>query len=108
MTIAADLDNSRSGGLIPALFFLAPLVTTAVPRLTPGLFVLIGCALIVASLRQGFGWRQLLQPCLLLSLCVFMNATWALDPSVTLGSCSGRLLFSVGTTERHEFGFWPR
>ena len=95
--MSADLgiDRSKVGTrLFPAVFFLAPLLTAAVPRLTPLFLPLIGMALIVAAIRRGASWRGLLQPsaalamCLLFSLYVFLNATWALDQGEAFGKAA--------------------
>jgi hypothetical protein len=62
---SADLDISSSGRvqpIIPAIFFLSPLVSSAVPRLTWLFLPLIAIALIVPALRRGTDWRQLIQP----------------------------------------------
>ena len=73
-----------------ALFFLAPLVTSALPRLTHLLLPISGSALIIASWRRGASPRQLLQPsaalalCLLLTVYVFINSLMALDQGAAL------------------------
>jgi O-antigen ligase len=94
---SADLDISRSGRvqpIIPAIFFLSPLVSSAVPRLTWLFLPLIAIALIVPALRRGTDWRQLIQPniallaVLLVVLYVFLNATWAVDRGVAFGKAA--------------------
>ncbi len=78
--------TSPNGPVIPALFFLSPLVTSAAPRLTWLFLLLIAVAFIVAFLRQGGDWRQLFQPnavliaFLVLAAYVFLSTTWAADP----------------------------
>jgi O-antigen ligase len=85
---AAGLNSSRAEvnrPLTSILFFLSPLVTSAVPLLTWLFFPLIVIALVVPALRRGCEWRQLLPPnpalaaFLLLALYVFLNAAWAAD-----------------------------
>src|SRR4029450_11341458 len=58
------------------------------PRLTPFFFALVGIALIVAALRHGIGWQQLLPRgqalqalavWLLLGAYVGLNATWSME-----------------------------
>lgn len=93
----ADLNISRSDrvhAIIPAIFFLSPLVASAVPRLTWLFLPLIATALIVPVLRRGSEWRQLIQPntalvaVLLVVLYVFLNATWAADRGVAFGKAA--------------------
>ena len=83
--------HTKSGSpLFVALFFLAPLVKSALPRLTPLLLPILGSALIIASWRRGASPRQLLQPsaalalCLLLTVYVFINSLMALDQGAAL------------------------
>jgi O-antigen ligase len=77
-----------SNPLVLAVFFFSPLVTSVAPRLTPLFFVLVSIALIVAALRRGVGWRQLLPRgralqalavWLLLAAYVCLNATWSVE-----------------------------
>ena len=93
VSIAASsgVTRTKSGSpLFVALFFLAPLVTSALPRLTPLLLPILGSALIIASWRRGASPRQLLQPsaalalCLLLTVYVFINSLMALDQGAAL------------------------
>ena len=93
MSIAASsgVPRTKSGTpLFVALFFLAPLVTSALPRLSPLLLPILGSALLVASWRWGANPRKFLQPslalalCLLLTVYVFMNSLMALDQGVAL------------------------
>ena len=74
--------------LLLAVFFFSPLATSVAPRLTPFFFALAGIALIVAALRRGIGWRQLLPRgqafqalavWLLLAAYVGLNATWSVE-----------------------------
>lgn len=64
MSKAAGLNSRRLDGsrAIAPMFFLTPLVTSAVPRLTWFFFFLVAIALIVPFLRRGGDWRQLIRP----------------------------------------------
>ena len=88
---SSGVARTKSGSpLFVALFFLAPLITSALPRLTPLLLPILGSALVIASWRQGASPRQLLQPsatlalCLTLTVYVFINSLMALDQSAAL------------------------
>jgi hypothetical protein len=92
--VSADLNISRSDrvqAIIPAIFFLGPLVSSVVPRLTWLFLPLIATALIVPVLRRGSDWRLLIQPnttliaVLLVVVYVFLNATWAVVRGVAFG-----------------------
>jgi O-antigen ligase len=78
-------------GFVISLFFLSPLVTSAVPRLTWLFLPLIAVALIVPFLRRGHGWRQLIEPTtdgmalFLVAVYVLLGAIWAAAPSAALG-----------------------
>ena len=80
--------------IIPVVFFLSPLVASAVPRLTWLFFLLIATSLIVPALGREGAWRQLTEPnaplvaLLLLLIYVFLNATWAVDRGVAIGKAS--------------------
>ena len=84
------------------MFFLTPLVTSAVPRLTWFFFFLVAIALIVPFLRRGGDWRQLIRPSaasiglLLIALYAFISAAWAADPRAASGEAS--LLLAVVLT----------
>ena len=77
--------TKRGSPLFVALFLLAPLVTSALPRLTPLFLLILGSVLIIASWRRGASPRHLLQPSaalalsLLLTVYVFINSLMALD-----------------------------
>ena len=108
MSDVATLNNVRShtrrGTL--ALFFLTPVVISAVPRLTWLFLPLIAIALSVPVLRRRGEWRQLFQPntafiaVLLVAIYIFLNATWAADQGAALGSCSsfGAALFTLAAS----------
>ena len=103
MSLSARVESYRPytirSALIPALFFLTPVVTTAVPRVTWLFFPLIAFSLILAGVRRGGEWQQLIQPnpaliaCLLVAGYVLLNASWAADPGTALGD--GVLLTAV-------------
>jgi O-antigen ligase len=86
--------SDRIRPIIPVVFFLSPLVASAVPRLTWLFFLLIATSLIVPALGREGAWRQLTEPnaplvaLLLLLLYVFLNATWAVDRGVAIGKAS--------------------
>jgi O-antigen ligase len=78
--------------LVPTLFFVSPLATSVAPRLTPFLFAIVAITLIVAAVRKGAPWRELLprtpalSACLLLATYVCVNSTWSVD----LGGAFGK------------------
>ena len=86
--------SDRIRPIIPVVFFLSPLVASAVPRLTWLFFLLIATLLIVPALGREGAWRQLTEPnaplvaLLLLLLYVFLNATWAVDRGVAIDKAS--------------------
>jgi hypothetical protein len=89
-----DNISSSKGRLITSvLFFLSPLVTSAVPLLTWLFLPLIAIALSVPALRRG-AWRELIQPnaaliaLLLVTLYVLLNATWAVNRGFAFGSAA--------------------
>lgn len=94
--------------LLPALFFLTPLITSVLPRTTPLFIPLIFLTLYVGARRRELTLRELLLPsaaflaCLLFSLYVFINAAFALDQNMALGKAaillSATLLVFAGTT----------
>jgi O-antigen ligase len=89
----------RGGALIPALFFIAPLVTAAAPRLTPFFLIIVAAVLIIAGLRAGLPWRTLLQPnasfSALVAVAIYagVSGIWAQDPGEAVGK--GALLIGV-------------
>ena len=106
MSDVATLNNvrshSRRGTL--ALFFLTPVVISAVPRLTWLFLPLIALALSVPVLRRRGEWRQLFQPntafiaVLLVAIYIFLNATWAADQGAAFGAAAlllGLALFTL-------------
>ena len=106
MSDVATLNNVRShtrrGTL--ALFFLTPVVISAVPRLTWLFLPLIALALSVPVLRRRGEWRQLFQPntafiaVLLVAIYIFLNAIWAADQGAAFGAAAlllGLALFTL-------------
>jgi hypothetical protein len=83
--------------ILPGLFFAVPLVTCAIPRLTPAFLGVLGLVLIAAALRRGADWRTLVQPnaafsaCLVLSAYLFLNAIWAVDHGSALAKAAAFL-----------------
>ncbi len=97
--MAIGAERKPKSGLFTSLFFLAPLITAIVPRLSPALLTLIALTVIVAALRQGLRWRELLEPsaaflgCFAFSIYVYVNASWAWNTSA--GFAKAALLFGV-------------
>jgi len=91
--------STIGSALISALFFIAPVLTTAVPRITWLFLPLIAFSLILAAVKRGGEWRQLIQPdpalvaCLLLTGYILLNASWAADSATAFGK--GLLLLAV-------------
>jgi O-antigen ligase len=90
MSVSVGLEGVRSDKrllIVPALFFLSPFVTSAVPRLTWLFIALIAIALSVRALRQGIAWRELVPldavsvAAVLVAVYVSLNAIWAADRS---------------------------
>src|SRR6476620_7592536 len=94
------LDGSRA---VVSMFFLSPLVTSAVPRLTWLFLFLLAIILIARFLRRGNDWRQLLQPntaliaVLLAILYAVLSVIWAADRSAALGETSLLLVVTLAT-----------
>ena len=102
MSSSAAGDNRRTfrgGPFIPILFFITPLFTGASPRLAPFLLPVVAGVLIIAALRRGFPWRELLRPnaalIALIAVAVYaaLSAIWAADPEEALAK--GALLFTT-------------
>ena len=80
--------------LLPALFFLTPLITSVLPRTTPLFIPLIVLTLYVGARRRELGLKDLLPrspaliACLLFSLYVFINASWSLSQDVAYGKAA--------------------
>jgi O-antigen ligase len=96
MTSAAGRNGEtfRGGALIPVLFFITPLFTTAAPRLAPFFLPIVAFVLIVAALRRGLPWRELLQPnaamaaLIAVALYAGLSAIWAEDPDGALSKAA--------------------
>ena len=90
----------RGGPLIPILFFITPLFTAASPRLAPFLLPVVAAALMIAALRRGLPWRDLLKPnaalIALVAVAAYagLSAIWAADPEAALSKCA----LLLGTT----------
>lgn len=84
----------RGGALIAILFFLSPLLTAAAPRLSPFFLPIIGLTLIVAALRRGLDWRQLLKPnaaliaLVVVALYACLSTAWAANPGGAIAKSS--------------------
>ena len=91
---------SRGAPLITALLFIGPLFTAASPRLSPFFLAVIGLTLIVAALRRGLPWRDLLQPnaaliaLIAVALYAALSAVWAANPE---GALSKAALLAAAT-----------
>ena len=78
MSISVGLEGVRADKrllIVPALFFLSPFVTAAIPRLTWLFLALIAIALGVRAWRQGVAWRTLV-PLDAVSIAAFLVATY--------------------------------
>ena len=80
--------------LFAAVFFLAPLITSIIPRLSPAAIALVSASILLAAFRRGVSWRELLVPsaafiaCLVFSIYVLLSASWAWNPSAGLAKAS--------------------
>jgi len=102
MSVSADVEVYRpytfGSALISALFFITPVVTTAVPRVTWLFVPLIAFSLILPAVRRG-EWHQLIQPnsaliaCSLVAGYILLNSTWAADSGTAFGK--GLLLLAL-------------
>ena len=85
--------------IVPALFFLSPFVTAAIPRLTWLFLALIAIALGVRAWRQGVAWRTLVPldavsiAAFLVAAYVSINALWAANPGA--GFAKAALLWGL-------------
>ncbi|MFZ2017990.1 MAG: O-antigen ligase family protein [Methyloceanibacter sp.] len=75
--------------VVPTLFFLSPVITAAVPRLTWLFLALLALALIFAAQRRNegiplFEWNAALIAVLIVIGYVFLNSTWAVDSHTAL------------------------
>ena len=89
----------RGGPLIPILFFVTPLFTAASPCLAPFLLPVVAAVLMIAALRRGLPWRDLLKPnaalIALVTVAAYagLSAIWAANPEAALSKCA--LLFAT-------------
>jgi hypothetical protein len=97
---ASQLIRSVIDALLPALFFLSPLLTCIAPNLCFVFLAVLCAALIVSALLRGVSWKALLPPnaalAALLSLAAyaFIAALWSADEGLAL-SKAGVLLGSI-------------
>jgi len=76
--------------LSSVLFFLSPVITSAIPKVTWLFFPLTALVLISAAVSRCREWRQLMQPnaaliaCSLVAAYIFINASWAAAPDTAL------------------------
>jgi MFS family permease len=81
-----ETDGRATTRVFAAVFFLSPLIASIAPRVTPATMTLVAVALILAALRRGMSWKELIVPsaallaCLVFSLYVLTNASWARNP----------------------------
>ena len=90
MSLSVGLESLRADKrllILPALFFVSPFVTAAVPRATWLFLALIAIALGVRAWRQGVAWRTLVPldavtvTAVLVAAYVSINALWAANQS---------------------------
>ena len=102
MSLSVGLESVRADKrllILPALFFLSPFVTAAVPRLTWLFVALIAISVGVRAWRQGVAWRSLVPldavsiAAALVALYVSISALWAADPSA--GFAKAALLWGL-------------
>ena len=89
----------RESFLVPTVFFLSALATSLAPRISPAFIAIIGSTLVVAALRRGLQWRELmpshpaLAACLLFISYVLLSVAWSADPLA--GAGKGALLLAL-------------
>jgi hypothetical protein len=89
MSISANVEPGSAPAIRPlafsVLFFLSPLFTTAVPRITWLFLPLVALAFVIPGFRRSSGWRQFFElnstviACLLFLAYIFANTFWAAD-----------------------------
>ena len=57
-----DVNSERSSAILPTVFFLSPLLTAAIPKLTWLFLILVPAALIGRAFRRSDDWRGLILP----------------------------------------------
>ncbi len=101
--------------VLPALFFITPIISMAVPRFTVVLLCLLALAAIGSALAEGTRLRELfklnaaLVVFLLAGLYLFINATWSLDIGRAIGKAATFTAFAVlafGTIR--AVAAWPK
>jgi O-antigen ligase len=86
----ATAPDTAKGRWLSPIFFLSPLVTSAVAKLTWLFFPLTAVALIGPYLRMGNDWRRLffpiavVAPILVVAFYVLVGAAWAVKPSAAI------------------------
>ena len=110
MSLSVGLASVRADKrllILPALFFLSPFVTAAVPRLTWLFVASIAIAAGVRAWRQGVAWRSLVPldavsiATVLAAAYVSISAAWAADPGAGLGKAAllwGLVLLVIATS----------
>ncbi|PWT84709.1 MAG: hypothetical protein C5B58_04295 [Acidobacteria bacterium] len=89
VTVERQRPRKRQSVLISVLFFLSPIITSAIPKVTWLFFPLIALVLISAAVSRHRGqqqtpWNAALIACSLVAVYIFVNASWAADPETTL------------------------
>jgi len=91
---SSDTYGEANPRLFAAVFFLAPLITSIIPRLSPAAIALVGASLVLAAFRRGGSWREFFVPsaafiaCLVFSIYVLLNASWAWNQSAGIAKAS--------------------
>jgi O-antigen ligase/polysaccharide polymerase Wzy-like membrane protein len=99
--------DRRLTGLL-TIFFLCPLFTAAIPKLTWLFVVLLAVALILSVVRRIDDWRQLVPPdraliiFLLITLYLALNATWAAASGPAFGKAALFLAVTLTTFAAHS------
>ena len=110
MSLSVGLASVRADKrllILPALFFLSPFVTAAVPRLTWLFVASIAIAAGVRAWRQGVAWRSLVPldavsiAAVLAAAYVSISALWAADPGAGLAKAAllwGLVLLTIAAS----------
>ena len=92
MTGSIESPAVARGPLIPALYFLVPVLTAMAPRLTPFLLLLLAVVLVAAALRRGAAFRALIVPnagmlaLVALGFYAALSSAWAVDQAAALSA----------------------
>ena len=109
MLHTGTLSPSRSDRRLTVLltiFFLAPLFTAAIPKLTWLFVVILAVALILSVVRRIDDWRQLILPnpalisFLLLAVYIGLTATWAAASGPAFGKAALFLAMTLITSRQ--------